>query len=70
MTYWRITRHVHLLIPEELLVEVDSAATKQYMCRSEFIRYVLDKEVTGRYSEKVEEAERRNPTLFANLDEI
>lgn len=67
MTYWRITRHVHLLIPEELLAEVDAAAVRKYLSRSEFIRRTLDEKVTGKYQDNVKKIEEKDPTLFADL---
>lgn len=34
-------RHINLAIPEELLADVDEAASKHYMSRSDYIRAVL-----------------------------
>ena len=42
---WYPTKIISLAIPEDLLMDVDEAAKKQYMSRSEYIRFVLHKEV-------------------------
>ena len=69
MVLWRPTRYINLYIPEELLVEVDEAAKEKYMSRSGYIRYVLHKEIGGKYPEKIKEIEGKEPTKFLDLDD-
>ncbi len=69
MTIWRPMRKILLAIPEELLVEVDEGAKAEYMSRSEYIRYVLRKEVGGKYLEKIREITNEEPWRFADLDD-
>lgn len=47
MTLWKLTRNIHLALPEELLVEIDEAAKSMYMCRAEYIRFILRKEIVS-----------------------
>ena len=69
MVLWKLTRDVHLAIPEELLCEVDEAAKHLYMSRSDYIRFVLNKEVGGKYPKAVEEADKQDQTRFLDLDD-
>jgi metal-responsive CopG/Arc/MetJ family transcriptional regulator len=69
MVLWRPTRKVLLAIPEELLIEVDEAAKEKYMSRSQYIRYVLDKAVGGKYPTAVKRATAEDPTRFLDLDD-
>jgi metal-responsive CopG/Arc/MetJ family transcriptional regulator len=56
-------------MPEELLVEIDEAAKLVYMSRSEYIRYVLHKQVGGQYPEVIKEATNEKSTRFLDLDD-
>ena len=69
MVLWRPTKNINLSLPEELLVEVDEAAKAKYMSRTEYIRYVLHKEVGGKYPEKIHEIAEQDPTRFLDLDD-
>ncbi|HSX45688.1 MAG TPA: hypothetical protein VLG27_01630 [Candidatus Saccharimonadia bacterium] len=64
MAIWKLLRHVHLIIPEELLAEVDYAAAQHYMSRSEYVRRVLAKEVGGRFPGRVERVRKENFVRF------
>ena len=69
MVIWRPMRNINLSIPEELLVEVDEAAKSKYMSRTAYIRYVLNKQVGGKYPEKIREISKQDPTRFLDLDD-
>lgn len=69
MTIWRPMVRILLTIPEELLVEVDEGAKAKYMSRTEYIRYVLRKEVEGKYPQKIKEISDKEPWRFADLDD-
>lgn len=69
MTIWRPMRKILLTIPEELLVEVDEGAKEEYMSRTEYIRSVLKKEVSGKYPDKIREITNEEPWRFADLDD-
>ena len=64
MVIRKLLRHVHLVIPEELLAEVDDAATQKYMSRSEYIRRVLEEKVGGKFPETIQKIRRENPAKF------
>ena len=69
MVLWISTKNILLALPEELVVEVDEAAKLKYMSRSEYIRYVLHKEVGGQYPEAVNRVHRQDPTRLLDLDD-
>jgi metal-responsive CopG/Arc/MetJ family transcriptional regulator len=69
MVLWRPTKNINFSIPEELLIEVDEAAKAHYMSRTEYIRHVLHKEVSGRYPQVVTRVVRENPSRFLDLDD-
>lgn len=69
MVIWRPMRNINLSMPEELLVEVDEAAKAKYMSRTVYIRYVLSKEIGGKYPDKIREIAKENPTRFLDLDD-
>ncbi len=69
MVLWKLLKDIHFTIPEELLVEVDQAAKDRYMSRSEYIRYVLHKEVGGNYPKAVREATKKDSTRFLDLND-
>jgi len=62
-------RKILLAIPEELLVEVDEGAKSKYQSRSEYIRYVLRKEVGDKYPGKIQELTKEDFTRFLDLDD-
>lgn len=62
-------RKILLTIPEELLVEVDEGAKAEYMSRTEYIRFVLKKEVGGKYPDKIRELAKEDFTRFLDLDD-
>jgi metal-responsive CopG/Arc/MetJ family transcriptional regulator len=66
---WRQTRDIHISIPEELLAEVDAAASDKYMSRSEYVRLVLDKEVKGKFSKAREWALEEDPAIFLDTND-
>lgn len=66
---WRPMRNINLRLPEQLLVEVDEAAKELYMSRTEYIRYVLNKQAGGRYPRKIEELSSKDLTRFLDLDD-
>lgn len=45
MVMWKLTRNISLCLPEELLVEMDDAAKRSFMSRSEYIRQVINRHV-------------------------
>jgi Arc/MetJ-type ribon-helix-helix transcriptional regulator len=45
---WKLTRNINLLLPEELLVEIDEAAKQNLTSRSEYIRVTLRKAIAKR----------------------
>lgn len=61
MTVWKAMRKVCFTIPEELLVEIDHAATAVYLNRSEFIRTILRKTAEKRGWIGVEKLWNKNP---------
>lgn len=67
MTLWRQVRNINLAIPEELLAEVDASANENYMSRTEYIRHVLHKEVSGTQPKKIKEETQRDPWKFIDL---
>ena len=69
MVLWKQLRDIHLLIPEELLCEIDAAANQRYMSRSDYIRYVLHEKVTGKYNKAIAEAEEKDPTRFLDMND-
>lgn len=69
MVLWKLTRNILLALPEELLIEVDEAAKLSYMSRSEYIRYVLHKEVGGQHTEAVDRVVRQAPERLLDLDD-
>jgi metal-responsive CopG/Arc/MetJ family transcriptional regulator len=69
MTLWRPTKNINLSLPEELIIEVDEAAKSKYMSRTEYIRYVLHKEVGGQYPEAVDRVARTEPQRLLDLDD-
>ena len=69
MTIWRPMRDIHLYMPEELLVELEEAAKEKYMSRAQYIRYVLDKDVRGKYPEKIDKITSEEPWRLADLDD-
>ena len=50
-------------------MEVDEAAKSKYMSRTAYIRYVLNKQVGGKYPEKIREISKQDPTRFLDLDD-
>jgi metal-responsive CopG/Arc/MetJ family transcriptional regulator len=66
---WRQIRDIHIAIPEELLAEVDAAASQKYMSRSEFIRFALDEKVGGKYPKAIKEAKEIDPFLFLDTSD-
>lgn len=62
-------RKVLLELPDELLIEVDEAAKRELMYRAEYIRYVLKKEVHGKYPQAIEAAVADDPARLLDLDD-
>jgi metal-responsive CopG/Arc/MetJ family transcriptional regulator len=68
MVLWKMTRNIHLALPEELLAEVDEAAKAHYMSRSEYIRVVLHKAISKRDPDKRYKPRGDEPWLY-DLDD-
>lgn len=62
-------RKILVALPEELIVEVEEGAKRSLMYRSEYIRHVLQKHVSGKYPEVIERLSREDMTRFADLDD-
>ena len=69
MTIWRPMKKILLATPEELLAEVDEGAKRKHLSRSEYIRYILHKEVGGKYPNEIKKAIEVEPWRFADLDD-
>ncbi len=62
-------KNILLLVPAELLAELDEAAKRHQLSRSEYIRQILRKEVGGKYPEALGLINQREPWRFADLDD-
>ncbi|HXR49569.1 MAG TPA: hypothetical protein VN778_00900 [Verrucomicrobiae bacterium] len=69
MTYWYPRQNINLVLPIKLLIEVEEAATEHHMSRTDYIRHVLEKAVSGKYPEALEQARKNNPLKFYNLSD-
>jgi metal-responsive CopG/Arc/MetJ family transcriptional regulator len=69
MTLWKNVRDIHLMIPEELLAEIDAAALEQYMSRSEFMRRTLHEAVGGKFPNAIRQESAVEPTRFLDTSD-
>jgi metal-responsive CopG/Arc/MetJ family transcriptional regulator len=69
MVLWLPTRNINFSVPEELLIEIDEAAKRKYMSRTEYIRFILHNEVGGQYPEAIHQALKDNPARLLDLDD-
>lgn len=68
MVMWKMVRNINLALPEELLAEVDEAAKRHFMSRSEYIRAVLHKAILRRPKDEKYERSGDEPWLY-DLDD-
>lgn len=69
---WKDLQQLHVLIPRQLIFELDEAAKHEYMSRSEFVRRILIKkinEISSKSTNLLKHASNEDLISFLDVDD-